>query len=80
MRKPKNGLSCIYIGDGCIRNFKQPVWFEGIGTLEKSEINFGRTGVAYYDHTIRKWDFRPDGLNIRHLVNRKDLFWPGIDK
>ena len=43
------------------------------------ELNYGISGVAVWDTLNNgKWDFRPDGLNVSHLVKKKDLFF--IDK
>ncbi len=66
----------IYIGKGFTKEFKNPpVWIEGFGKMNKSQIFYGNTGFAYYSEQDRKWDFRPDGLNIQHLVKRSDLFF-----
>lgn len=70
--------NAIYIGKGFRRKFKNKVWIDGIGFIDYSELNFGRTGTAFYDDG--KWDFRPDGLNISHLVNRKDLSFNEYDR
>jgi hypothetical protein len=67
----------IYIGKPRTKDWSKtpgayPVYIPGSGWFTQSFINFGMTGYAV---SIRKgqWDFRPDGLNVSHIVRRDEL-------
>ena len=74
----------IYIGPSIVKdwtnkNGTHPVFVKGAGWVTKSHVNFGMTGYAYRcvndprPNTKGKWDFRPDTMNVAHIVRRKDL-------
>lgn len=61
-------INVIYIG------VKKPAQNES-----EQDLSFGQRGIAYYDAIFDQWGhkrkiaFRPEGLNIDHFVNLKDL-------
>jgi len=62
----------IYIGNGFRKEFPE-CWIEDHGFISSSELHYGMTGTVFQNG--RKWDFRPDGLNLCHLINQKDLYF-----